>query len=117
MSKLAIEYVKPGMVLDSDVKDRNGRLLLQAGTEIKEKHINVFLTWGIPEVDIRGVTKEDVASEMIEQVDPEILRKVEMEIDGLFIHADREHPMLKELVRLCTLRRVRTLAADADDGK
>lgn len=116
MANLAIEYVKPGMVLDSDVKDRNGRLLLHSGTEIKEKHINIFLAWGIPEVDIRGVTKDDVASEMSDQVDPEILRKVEMELGDLFIHADREHPMLQELFRLCTLRRARTLAAGADDG-
>lgn len=117
MANVAIEYVKPGMVLDSDVKDRNGRLLLQAGTEIKEKHINIFRTWGIPEVDIHGITKEDVAPAMSEQADPELLLKAEEDLKKIFGYTDQEHPMIKELLRLCTLRRVRTLAAGTGDGK
>jgi len=117
MAHLAIEYIKPGMFLDSDVKDRNGRLLLQAGTEIKEKHINIFLSWGIPEVDIRGISKEEAASEMSQRVDPEILQRAEAELEGFFVHTDRKHPMVKELFRLCTMRRVRILSAGPKDGE
>ena len=117
MANIGVEYLKPGMVLNSDVKDRNGRLLLNAGVEIKGKHIHIFRTWGVAEVDIEGVTEEDVAPGITEQIDPAVLQAVEAELDELFRHTDRGHPAVKEILRLCMLRKVRHLSGGVSGTK
>jgi hypothetical protein len=110
MATIGIEYVKPGMKLNSDVMDRNGRLLLNAGIEITERHLHIFRTWGITEVDIHGITEEQVVPDPAENVDPEILQKIETELNDIFRHTDRNHPAIKELFRLCALRKIRRVA-------
>lgn len=110
MANISVEYLKPGMTLNSDVKDRNGCLLLGAKTALTEKHIHIFRTWGVAEVDIEGVTEEDVMPAMVEQLDPAVLQSVETELNGLFRHVDRGHPAARELFRLCTLRKIRQLS-------
>ncbi|MEW6115882.1 MAG: hypothetical protein AB1553_03160 [Nitrospirota bacterium] len=110
MATIGIDYVKPGMKLNSDVKDRNGRLLLNAGIEITERHLHIFRTWGITEVDIHGITEEQVVPDPTENVDPQVLRNIDVELNDLFRHNDRHHPAIKELFRFCTLRKIRRLA-------
>ena len=110
MGNVGVEYLKPGMVLNSEVRNHSGRLLLNAGTEITERHIYIFRTWGITEVDIQGVSREDIAPEESGHADPAILGEAEDELRGIFRFTDREHPAIKELFRLCTLRKVRTLS-------
>ena len=109
MGKINIGDVRPGMILAADVQDRNGRTLLAKGVEISEKHIRIFKMWGISEADIQGVAHEDVEAQETAALDPEILRKADLETQELFTHAGSQHPGVKELVRLSTMRRVRTL--------
>lgn len=115
MAGISVEYLRPGMTLNSDVMDRNGRLLLNAGAEITEKHIYIFKTWGIMEVDIQGVTEEDVAVAV--QIDPLVLQKAEEELNGIFLHTDRQDPVIKEIFRLCAIRKAHSLSGEEGDGK
>ncbi|HEC20225.1 MAG TPA: HDOD domain-containing protein, partial [Gammaproteobacteria bacterium] len=55
MAILNLQDLKPGMVLAADAKHHSGRVLLAAGTELTEKHLKVFHTWGLTEADIDGV--------------------------------------------------------------
>ncbi|MEW6569702.1 MAG: hypothetical protein AB1390_00795 [Nitrospirota bacterium] len=107
MANVHIDYLKPGMVLNSDVRAINGRLLLLAETELTEKHICIFKAWGITEVDVKGVTEKDVETFFTEQVDPVILIEAEKELKEIFRHTNRDQPAMRELFRSCTQRKAR----------
>jgi hypothetical protein len=109
MGLINIADIRPGMVLEKDVKDRNSRVLLTAGNELTDKHIKIFKMWGVTEADIQGVAHEDVEAQEAAALDPGLLHKADQEAQELFMHAGSEHPAVKELVRLSTMRRVRAL--------
>ena len=106
MGIIHFEDIQPGMVLNSDLKDRNGRILLKAETPITEKHLKILKMWGILEADIQGVEKETVVSKENIEIDPILQKKVETELSQRFCHTNRQHPFMSELFRLLTLRRV-----------
>lgn len=114
MAIINIEHLRPGMVLNGDVRDRNGRLLLYADVEITGKHISIFKTWGVVEVDVAGVSVEDVAADAA-AIDPSLLLNAEAEFQKIFRHADLGHPAVKELFRLCTLRKARCVTENDND--
>ena len=116
MGKINISDVKPGMILEADVLDRNGRTLLAKGVEISDKHIRIFKMWGITEADIQGVALEDVAAQDAASIDPIVREKAEGETLALFRFADLEHEGMKEVARLAVLRCVRTMT-EAQDGR
>ncbi len=104
MGIIHFEDIQPRMVLNSDLKDRNGRVLLKTGTPITEKHLRIIKMWGILEADIQGVEKETVISNVNIEIDPILQEKVETELGQLFRHTNRQHPFISELFRLLTLR-------------
>ena len=110
MANISVEHLKPGMVLEAEVKDINGRLLLNAGVEITSKHIYIFKTWGVTEVEIKGAAEEDTASGAGESMDPGILKRAEDELNGIFLHTDRTHPFIREIFRICAARKARQLS-------
>lgn len=113
MGLINIADIRQGMVLAKDVTDRNSRVLLTAGNELTDKHIKIFKMWGVTEADIQGVAHEDVEAQEAAALDPELLRKADLVTQELFTHAASEHPGIRELARLSTMRRVRTLTGAA----
>ena len=109
MSLVTIDKLVPGMVLRVAVCDRLGRLLLPEAAELTEKHLNIFRTWGIAEVDIVGCPREGASSPppTDRQIDPEVLARAEANVSERFVHADKEHPAILELMRLCIAREAR----------
>jgi hypothetical protein len=76
MAILNIDQLEPGMILESEVRDINGRLLCNAEVEITEKYLNTFRTWGITEANIKNI-EEDVITKSEETLSPDLLRKAE----------------------------------------
>ena len=74
MPFLAIDQLKPGMVLAVDVMDTNGRLLLSEGQSIAPKHMNIFKMWGVPEVQVQHT--EGGEPENKPTLNPEAMRRV-----------------------------------------
>jgi hypothetical protein len=107
MGKLNLDDIKPGMKLEKDVQERSGRVLLRAGTEITERHLNIFRTWGVAEADIESVTREEAAAHAARDLDPEVLKAAEEFVSPLFVHTDSNHAAVRELKRLCVLRHIR----------
>ncbi|SNB45135.1 hypothetical protein [Geobacter sp. DSM 9736] len=105
MGKVLLDNLKAGMVLASDVHDRTGRLLLGAGSELSEKHLHIFRTWGVAEVEITGVDTADSTSILPSDVTQEELEAAERELAPLFRLAGG-HPAMRELLRLAAIRRV-----------
>lgn len=106
MGKIDLNELKPGMVLSVDVALPSIGLLLAAGEEVTEKHINIFRKWGVPQVEVKGVTQDEIQVQQMEQWDPEILQKAEKKVSDLFCRAGLENPFINELKRLCLLRLV-----------
>jgi len=103
MGIIHINKLKPGMVLDDEVRDINGRLLLKKNKQIQAAHIRIFKIWGITEVNIRGNngSKEVSAS----SVDPAQIEKIKESTLDLFCHVDLDHPAIKEIYRIAVLFR------------
>ena len=106
MGKVAIENLETGMVLAGDVYDRSGRMLLGTGSELTQKHLVIFRTWGVLEVDIDGKGDDEDAGQILSDVDPLVLQAAENELASLFHHTNRNHPAIIELVRIAALRKV-----------
>ncbi len=106
MGLVNIDNLKPGMELDANVHDRNGRLLLGAGTILTDKHINIFRTWGVHEADITGMETGNDAFSQINCIDPDMWAAAEAQIKPLFRLADLDHPAIGELLRISILRKV-----------
>lgn len=107
MGNINIDDIESGMVLDGDVKDRTGHVLLVAGTTITDKHIRIFKMWGITDAEIKGVDKEEVVAKAAAQIDPALLADAETRNTELFRHTNLKHPVVEELFRLTTLRNAR----------
>ena len=96
--------IRAGMVLAADVKDRSGRVLLSADTEIAEKQIKILKMWGITEADVKGVAPAGGGASSPPGVDAEAFARAEAETSMLFAHTNAEHPAVKELFRLAVAR-------------
>jgi hypothetical protein len=107
MGQLLIDNLAEGMVLQSDVQDRSGRLLLGSGIELSAKHLRMFRTWGVTEADIVGIDDQNSGVALASDVDPERLMAVESTLRPLFRNADLSYPAMSELFHLCLLRKVR----------
>lgn len=111
MGIINLEDIQVNMVLAKDIKDISGRILLAEGSKINEKHLKVFRMWGITEADIQGIEKDEVAANIVAQLDPLLFQEAEQKNRELFFNANMEHPFNKELFRLVTVRSVKRVRA------
>lgn len=78
MSKsVSVGDLAEGMVVDKDVTNAQGAILLKKGSELTPRHISIFKTWGISSVsiqekvvleDLGGKTPEEAAQEELQAV-------------------------------------------------
>ena len=106
MPVVRINKLQPGMILNKNVVDRTGRLLLTSGHEITAKHIRTFKAWGITEVDVEVTVEEESKAVSLGIKPATVPEDIQNEIDLLFRYNDRRHPAIMELVDLCILRKV-----------
>ena len=108
MAIIPIDRIEAGMTLKSDVCDRSGRLLLPAGVVLADKQLKIFRTWGVAEADILLGPDEALAdtAEETSTVDPQLLAEAEHAVTQLFRHNNPQHPMIRELMRVCLERRL-----------
>jgi len=115
MTHISLKDLQPGMVLAGDAVATGDRLLLRAGSELTEAHLRTLRMWGVFDVDVQGVTREDIIAGAAGPLDPATRDAIELRIDTLFGRAHRTHPLIDELVHLVRLRLVRN-AREGSDG-
>jgi HD-like signal output (HDOD) protein len=98
MGTIHISRLEPGMVLEDEVRDLNGRLLLGKGKTVQPKHFRRFKTWGVTEINIRGNNEDKNVSKP--GFDPEQYEKIIEFIRQRMRYNDLEHPAIKEIFRL-----------------
>jgi hypothetical protein len=116
MGMVPLKDIQPGMILGNELKDRNGRTLLNAGIEITESHLKTLKMWGISAADIQGAGAEEVVFSSPNEIDPALLQEAESQLRELFCHADLHHPFINELFRLVTLQRVMEESGEKKNG-
>ncbi len=98
MAKVLLDNVEIDMELNSDVVDRQGRVLLKKGIILTEKHLRVFNTWGVLEVDIKGDIEVD---EIKKHYPAELVEAATQHVTNQFQHNDLSHPVIKILFDYC----------------
>ncbi|OPY80399.1 MAG: hypothetical protein A4E65_01509 [Syntrophorhabdus sp. PtaU1.Bin153] len=63
MSKTAVDYLKPGMVLAKAVLNKNGLVMLSEGTELNDFLIEKIRDMEVPGVYVLGMTQPDMPKE------------------------------------------------------
>ena len=112
MTRLTLEQLTPGLTLGKPVYNLNGVLLLRGGEVLTAKHLQIFKTWGVREVDVVGEEgSEAVAPDA--PVPPELAAAGEKEITRRFRRTEAAHPIVTELRRLATRRLTARVMAEA----
>jgi HD-like signal output (HDOD) protein len=105
MGIVKVSHLTPDMVVRSDVKDRNGRLLVAAGTRLTENHIRIIKIWGIVEADIEDASQRDGIPSPNDVIDPAIIRAAEEAVRRRFRYNDMGHSAVAELFHIGSLRK------------
>lgn len=104
-----LDALHPGDVLAADVADRSGRLILGRGRTLTERHIEIFRSWGIAQVDLMADGEDEAAapgSAALKAARAAVLPQ----FDGL----PREHPFVSALIDACAAQH---LAAERAGGR
>ena len=117
MGKIHVVDLKPGMVLASDLKTRQGRLLLPKGRVLAEQHIKTCKTWGVTEVDVVGITQDVAAVESLARIDPSLVEACKRRIKQRFRDNALTHPAMRELARQFVLRAARRDLREAPEAE
>lgn len=104
MTTIRISQVNAGQQVAADVKDRSGRILLRAGSELTEKNIKIIKSWGVVEIDVTGDLPEAELPHQSGQVTNDKLHAIELDLSKRFRFVNRSHPLIHELFEICLLR-------------
>ena len=99
MAQLRVDQVQAGMELAADVLDRNGQLLIRAGTVVTDRELRLFKMWGVDALDVAGLDDELV--ENTPELDPELAAQFEPVAREIFRHCDLEHPFVQQMYQHC----------------
>lgn len=105
MSKLRLADLKAGMVVTADIHNFSGQLLLKEGKSLKDKDIKTLKAWGVTEVEVEGKVPGS-SSRRQPNIPPQLLLEVQTETAELFRFSNTDHPIIIELMRLCTLNKL-----------
>jgi len=100
---IPIQEASAGMVLRESVKDSIGRILLPAGAELAERHIEKLQSWGIENIDIEpqdtGEDAGNLLGKLGETAANEFREKLGPILDARF-KGIKEDPLMDDLRQL-----------------
>lgn len=114
MGVLLTEDLQPGMVLDEDVKNLNGQLLLKKGSSIASHDLIVFRQWGITHASVVGVTRGEMDEKFYSQFDAALLTRARSTLNRRFKLNDLSHPAMAELYRIAFKRTMERIVGEAN---
>ncbi|HSB67708.1 MAG TPA: hypothetical protein VLT62_00040 [Candidatus Methylomirabilis sp.] len=111
MARVVLEKLAPGMRLDKPVCNIHGVLLLKTGEVLTAKHLEIFKTWGIREVDVVREEGAEPESAQAVAVPPEVLQTAQARVAHRFRRVDpAADPVMAEILRVVTERLAQELA-------
>jgi HD-like signal output (HDOD) protein len=115
MGKVNIDLLKPGMVLAEDLIHSNGRFLLGKGVALDPTHLRVLKIWGVVSVEIEGAAN-DFRLPDLDEIDPAVREAAEKLTQERFSLTDSNHPFLRALSNICTLRQAQQMVLEETRG-
>jgi hypothetical protein len=109
MTLLSIEEVKAGLVLEKDVKNGHGQILIRAGSALTDRYLTLLRSWGIVEVAVKGEGPSSKDLLELQDITPENFAKAEALLRDKFARAVPGEPVMKELFRHCVVRKAKVL--------
>ncbi|NVM22914.1 MAG: hypothetical protein HWN68_14180 [Desulfobacterales bacterium] len=109
MGTLNIDELKADMIAASDVANKHGNVLLAKGAMLTEKRIMVLKAWGVTEVDVEGVDRDQVERQETEAVPGDVAASIEEEIKQWFPDFG-DNPVMKEIYRVVRKFKLRKAA-------
>ncbi|MBF0480431.1 MAG: HDOD domain-containing protein [Desulfovibrionaceae bacterium] len=113
MARTAIEALKPGDVLKTDVTAGDGRFLMPRGAQLSQNHIRYLEGFGVTAVDIEDDAR-DPAEIAARAADPEVRALSGDYCRERFALVDRSLPAAAALFDLCVTRLAWRIAAKGD---
>jgi hypothetical protein len=112
MPPVRLENLETGFLIATDVRDSHGRLLIKAGIQISDKHLQIFKMWGIYEVNIEPVNNisSSEGSDTTEHTYPaSVVSQAETVVAKRFLFSDGEDPVIEELRAISLQRTIREI--------
>lgn len=97
MAIITIQKIVPGMVLAEDAVHHNGRVLLKAGSELNDKHIKIFKSWGLSTLNVKTDEAEETGGPKRHTADQ--IKRVIAKQKRAFKYCDLNHPFTHQLFR------------------
>jgi hypothetical protein len=117
MARKALDSMAPGMKLSKPVLNLNGILLLQSGEVLTPKHMVLFKTWGIREVDVVQQDGAEPDAEEGSLVPAELVAAIEGELRRRFRRVDlQKDSMMADIHRIVGQRMIRQRMMQASAG-
>jgi hypothetical protein len=113
MGMIDTQLLSPGMIIDADVVDHTGRVVLPAGTILDDKHRRIFRMWGIAEVHVRESENSTRIDDVSEQLDSSTLESSTSAVKALFRHCNLNHVVMQQLFQIA----VKKISQQTDGGK
>lgn len=110
MARVELTKAKPGMRLLKAVQTLQGLTLLREGEALTEKHLVIFKSWGVRELDVEIPDGEGDGAEA--PVDAAILATVEADLARRFSRA-APSVVMTEIARIARERTLRRLTRSA----
>lgn len=99
MKKINVNRIKPGMILDQDVVNRDGRRLLLKNMVLAQKEIRTLKMWGIPEIMIQEEPHKDIQTP--KKGNLKANKRTRGFLDRWFCNNDIKNPVIELLYDIC----------------
>lgn len=77
--------ITPGMVLEKDVANIQGAVLLRKDSEVTDRHIKIFKTWGISSIFIKDtVGVDDLAGQSAQEASRQQIEDMKKGVEAKF---------------------------------
>ena len=110
MGLINIDDIEVGMVLASDLRTVQGRLLLPKGTRFTTQHLKVCRIWGVTEAEIQDTDEQEARRARLEDYPPELVARAKKIVAFRFKLTDIRNPVTAEMARQAVLHEATALA-------
>ena len=110
MAIISMDDLRPGMTLATDLRTKQGRLLLPAGTSLTLEHIKIARTWGVAEATVCPRSLNVSPGNILANLGPDAQDALKALIDWKFAWCDPDLPITRKLVALFQRRIVSEMA-------
>jgi hypothetical protein len=107
MALISTEEIKAGMVLEKDVKNSHGQILIRSGSELTERHLTLIRSWGVTEAAVKGNLNARLDLLEMQDIKPEAYARAEAALLPRFQCAGLSDPVMGELFRYCAARKAK----------